>query len=166
MSAKLMWLPVQNAFSSKPLPMATKLSCTLPSWRSIQTWLRSLSERPAQCASKRAVMAASSKPSAKASQVFTSVRSRPLWGISLPTGDKVSRYSTMTRESNKASPPSMTKQGTLPKGLDCTMVVLAAHTSSRMNWYSSFFSAMTMRTLRTYGLVTAPINFMGTHGCG
>ncbi len=72
----------------------------------------------------------------------------------------------MTRESNKASPPSMTKHGTLPKGLDCTMVVLAAHTSSRMNWYSSFFSAMTMRTLRTYGLVTAPINFMGTHGCG
>ena len=55
----------------------------------------------------------------------------------------------MTRESNKASPPSMTKQGTLPKGLDWVMVVSAAQTSSRMNWYSSFFSAITMRTLRT-----------------
>ena len=43
--------------------------------------------------------------------------------MSLPTGDKVSRYSTITRESNKASPPSMIKQGTLPKGLDNAMAV-------------------------------------------
>ena len=55
----------------------------------------------------------------------------------------------MTRESNKASPPSMTKQGTLPKGLEAMMVVSAAQTSSSTNWYSSFFSAMTTRTLRT-----------------
>jgi DNA-binding NarL/FixJ family response regulator len=41
----------------------------------------------------------------------------PDGGISLPTGDRVSRYSTMTRESNTASPPSITRQGTLPSGL-------------------------------------------------
>ena len=53
--------------------------------------------------------------------------------MSLPTGDKVSRYSTMTRESNKASPPSMIKHGTLPSGLDRLIAVCADHTSSRTN---------------------------------
>jgi len=37
----------------------------------------------------------------------------------------------------------------LPSGLDSRMVVLADQTSSSTNWKSSFFSAMTMRTLRT-----------------
>jgi hypothetical protein len=39
-------------------------------------------------------------------------------GNQLANGDKVSRYSTMTRESKTASPPSKTKQGTLPNGLE------------------------------------------------
>ncbi|MCY1554745.1 hypothetical protein D9M68_913370 [compost metagenome] len=75
-------------------------------------------------------MAASSTPSASASQVFTSARSRPWVGMSLPTGDSVSRYSTITRESNTASPPSMTRQGTLPSGLEVPICVSADHTSS------------------------------------
>ena len=43
--------------------------------------------------------------------------------MSLPTGDSVSRYSTITRESNTASPPSITRQGTLPSGLEARMIV-------------------------------------------
>ena len=54
----------------------------------------------------------------------------------------------MTRESNTASPPSITRQGTLPSGLDLSISSLA-HTSSSTSWKSSFFSAITMRTLRT-----------------
>lgn len=145
--------------------MAAKLSCTLPSCRSIHTWLRCASVRPAQCASILAAIAASNKPSASASQTLTSVRSRPPVGINLPTGDKVSRYSTMTRESYKASPVSISRHGTLPKGLNSTMVESGAHTSSSSNWYSSFFSAITMRTLRTYGLVTAPSSFIKSLVC-
>ena len=62
-------------------------------------WPRPAGRRPAlpRCAPRRA--------------------SRPEGGISLPTGDRVSTYSTMTRESNTASPPSSTRQGTLPSGL-------------------------------------------------
>ena len=79
-------------------------------------------------------MAASIRPSASASQVFTSVRSRPVVGMSLPTGESVSRYSTITRESKMASAPSITRQGTLPSGLAWAMVVSAAHTSSSTSW--------------------------------
>jgi hypothetical protein len=52
-------------------------------------------------------------------------------------------------ESCKASPVSINKQGTFPKGFDDTILVLAAQTSSCTNSYSSFFSAITIRTLRT-----------------
>ncbi len=78
-----------------------------------------------------------------------SARSRPAAGISLPTGDRVSKYSTMTRESNTASPPSITRHGTLPSGLASGTVESAAQGSASSSWKSSFFSAMTMRTLRT-----------------
>ena len=81
-------------------------------------------------------------------EVRTSMRSRPGGGISLPTGLSVSRYSTMTRESNTASPPSITRQGTLPSGLDFSTASVP-HTSSSTNWKSSFFSTITTRTLRT-----------------
>ena len=81
----------------------------------------------------RASNAASHRPSASASQVRTSTRSRPDGGISLPTGDKVSTYSVMTRESNTASPPSSTRQGTLPSGLAASMASLP-HTSSSTSW--------------------------------
>ena len=79
-------------------------------------------------------MPASITPSASASQVLTSARSRLCCGISLPTGDRVSRYSTITRESNIASLPSMIRQGTLPSGLELAIVVSADQTSSITNW--------------------------------
>jgi hypothetical protein len=75
-------------------------------------------------------MAASIMPSASASHVRTSTRSRPDDGMSLPTGDSVSTYSTMTRESNTASAPSMTRHGTLPSGLDARMASLPQTSSS------------------------------------
>jgi hypothetical protein len=46
----------------------------------------------------------------------------------------VSRYSTITRESNTASPPSITRQGTLPSGLELLIVVSSAQTFSSTNW--------------------------------
>ncbi len=128
--------------------MATSAAVTRLSCRSIQACERCASLRPVQTLSIRASNAASSTPSDSASQVRTSMRSRPDGGISLPTGDSVSRYSTMTRESNTASPPSITRQGTLPSGLDSSTTSVA-QTSSSMSWKSSFFSAITMRTLRT-----------------
>jgi hypothetical protein len=75
-------------------------------------------------------MLASSRPSASASQVRTSARSRPEAGISRLTGERVSTYSTITRESNTASPPSITRQGTLPSGFAAVMRVSADQTSS------------------------------------
>jgi hypothetical protein len=54
--------------------------------------------------------------------------------MSLPTGERVSRYSTMTRESNMASAPSITRHGTLPSGLDAMMWVSDDQTSSTTNW--------------------------------
>ena len=63
-------------------------ACTRLIWRSIQAWLRCSALRPAQVASRRARMAASSTPSASASQVRTSVRSRPRSGISRLTGEQ------------------------------------------------------------------------------
>ncbi len=74
--------------------------------------------------------AASSTPSPSASQHRTSTRSRPEGGISLPTGDSVSTYSQITRESNTAAPSSITRHGTLPSGLEAWIVVSAAHTFS------------------------------------
>ena len=79
---------------------------------------------------------------------YLDTRSRPAAGISLPTGDRVSRYSTMTRESKIASLPSITRQGTLPSGLALRISSLF-QTSSSTRLKSSFFSAITMRTLRT-----------------
>ena len=110
--------------------MAARASSTFFIWRAIQASLRSLSARPGQVRSSRARMAASIRPSASASQVFTSTRSRPDGGISRPTGDSMSRYSTITRESNTASCPSITRQGTLPSGLAAAICVSSAHTSS------------------------------------
>ncbi|MOA66557.1 hypothetical protein D3C78_1933610 [compost metagenome] len=52
----------------------------------------------------------------------------------MPTGDRVSMYSTMTRESNIASPPSMIRHGTLPSGFEWAIVVSADQTSSITNW--------------------------------
>ena len=127
-------MPEQKGLSPRPRAMATSEASTLAIWRSIQAWQRCSSLRPAQVASSRARMAASITPSASASQVLTSARSRPEGGISLPTGESVSRYSTITRESNTASPPSMTRQGTLPSGLEAAIEVWADHTSSWMNW--------------------------------
>jgi hypothetical protein len=127
-------MPEQNGLSPRPWLMALRAPSTLPSWRSIQAWQRCSSLRPAQVASSRARMAASITPSARASQVLTSARSRPEGGISLPTGESVSRYSTITRESNTASAPSMIRQGTLPSGLEVAMLVSADHTSSWMKW--------------------------------
>ena len=69
--------------------MALTAECTRLIWRSIQAWLRAPSRGP-QWASMRAMMAASQAPSAKASHVRTSTRSRPEGGINLPTGDRVS----------------------------------------------------------------------------
>src|SRR5690606_29927804 len=67
-----------------------------------------------------------------------------------------------TRESKRAPPSSMIRQGTFPSGLYCWMVESCAQTLSRTNSYSSFFSARTIRVLRTYGLVNEPISFMAT----
>jgi NAD(P)-dependent dehydrogenase (short-subunit alcohol dehydrogenase family) len=134
MSDRLRWMPLQKGLSARPLAMAATPSSTLVRWRSIQAALRSPSLRPAQVASRRQSTPASMTPSASASQVLTSARSRPCCGMSLPTGDSVSRYSTITRESNIASPPSMIRQGTLPSGLELAMVVSAAQTSSITNW--------------------------------
>ncbi len=78
-------------------------------------------------------MAASIRPSASASQVRTSVRSRFGSGISRASGERASRYSTMTRESKTASPPSITRQGTLPSGFEARIASLA-QTSSLSNW--------------------------------
>ena len=100
--------------------------------RSIQACERA-SPRGAQLASRRAAIAASSTPSASASQVRTSTRSRPVVGIKRPTGDSVSTYSTITRESKIASTPSTTRHGTLPSGLDFSMLSLA-QTSSSTYW--------------------------------
>ena len=72
-------------------------------------------------------------PSASASQVRTSVRSRFGSGIRRASGERASRYSTMTRESNTASPPSITRHGTLPSGLDARIASLL-QTSSSTNW--------------------------------
>ena len=69
-------------------------------------------------------------PSASASQQRTSTRSRPDGGISLPTGDSVSAYSQITRESNTASSSSITRHGTLPIGLKAWMLVSGAQTFS------------------------------------
>ena len=109
--------------------MAFRATCTRLIWRSIQGWLRAPS-RGAQVASMRASSKASQVPSARASQVRTSTRSRPDGGISLPTGERVSTYSTITRESNTASPPSITRQGTLPSGLDLSIASLPQASSS------------------------------------
>ena len=130
MSARLRWIPAQNGLSPKPLAIAFTLACTLSSWRSIHAWLRCALVRPSQVASSLAITEASSTPSASASQVLTSARSRPTVGINLPTGDSVSRYSTMTRESNKASAPSMIRHGTLPSGLDSLILESPDHTLS------------------------------------
>ncbi len=148
MSASVKWLPMHQGFSPRPLLIAANAACTRLRCRSIQACERCASLRPVQTFSMRASKAASSTPSASASQVRTSMRSRPAGGMSLPTGDSVSRYSTMTRESKTASPPSMIRQGTLPSGLDLSTSSLA-HTSASVSWKSSFFSAITMRTLRT-----------------
>jgi len=43
----------------------------------------------------------------------------------------VSRYSTITRESNTAAPSSVISVGTLPSGLDCPIVDAGDQTSSR-----------------------------------
>jgi hypothetical protein len=72
-------------------------------------------------------------PSASASQVRTSMRSRLPSGIKRLTGERVSRYSTITRESKIASPPGSTKHGTLPSGLDLRILSLA-QTSSSSCW--------------------------------
>jgi hypothetical protein len=135
MSASVKWVPApaQKAFSPRPRLMACRAEFTRTIWRSIQAWLRSPSARPAQVCSRRAAMLASSRPSARASQVRTSARSRPVAGISLPTGESMSTYSTITRESNTASPPSITRQGTLPSGLEARMSS-RAQTSSSTNW--------------------------------
>ena len=126
-------MPLQKGLSPKPLAMAAMPLVILARWRSIHAWLRSPSARPAQVASRRHSTPASITPSASASQVLTSARSRPCCGMSLPTGDRVSRYSTITRESNIASLPSITRQGTLPSGFELAMVVSAAQTSSWTN---------------------------------
>lgn len=61
--------------------------------------------------SLRIATAASSKPSAVASQRLTSVRSRFDPGNSLLFGVKLSRYSTITRESNSGVCSSISKVG-------------------------------------------------------
>ncbi|MCY1384821.1 hypothetical protein D9M69_731200 [compost metagenome] len=65
-----------------------------------------------------------------ASQHLTAARSRPGWGIRRATGDRVSTYSTMTRESKRAPPSSMTRHGTLPSGLYVWICVSADQTFS------------------------------------
>ena len=112
--------------------MASKAASILPCWRAIQLSLRSASGRWVYSA--RISTAASSRPSARASQHLTSERSRPEGGSSRQTGVIVSRYSTMTRESKTAPPSSMIRQGTLPSGLESWMRVSAAHTFSCSNW--------------------------------
>ena len=88
------------------------------------------------------------------------MRSRLNVGIKRPTGDRVSRYSTITRESNTGVSPSTSRHGTLPSGLCCATMALGESTSSSTSVQSSFFSASTMRTLRTNGLVVLPISFI------
>jgi hypothetical protein len=70
-------MPLQKGLSARPLAMAATPSSTLVRWRSIQAALRSPSLRPAQVASRRQSTPASMTPSASASQVLTSARSRP-----------------------------------------------------------------------------------------
>ncbi|RWA46068.1 hypothetical protein AU476_37185 [Cupriavidus sp. UYMSc13B] len=72
----------------------------------------------------------------------------PACGIIRLTGVNVSTYSTITRESKIAPPSSMTRQGTLPSGLNWPILVSGDQTSSSMSWHSIFFSAITTRTLR------------------
>jgi hypothetical protein len=84
--------------------------------------------------SSRTVIAASSTPSASASQVRASARGRPDGGISRCTGVSVSRYSTITRESNTAPPSSMISTGTLASGLSCAMRLSGDQTSSSSYW--------------------------------
>jgi hypothetical protein len=51
----------------------------------------------------------------------------------------------------------MIRHGTVPSGFELPIVVVADHTSSSSSWHSMRFSAITMRTLRTYGLERDPI---------
>jgi hypothetical protein len=99
-------------------------------------------------------------PSASASQRLTSVRSRLGAGISLLLGVTLSMYSTMTRESNSGVSSSSTSAGILPSGLMLGTLLPSSQGESITKSYSIFFSASTMRTLRTNGLVWEPISFI------
>ena len=72
---------------------------------------------PGACARARSPTAASQMPSASASQRLTAMRCRDGSGMRRLTGLTVSRYSTITRESNSVVPSSSTSTGILPSGL-------------------------------------------------
>ncbi|MOA41719.1 hypothetical protein D3C78_1637110 [compost metagenome] len=72
----------------------------------------------------------------------------------------LSRYSTMTRESNSALPSSSSNTGTLPSGLNSATRLPASQGRSSSSGQSIFFSASTTRTLRANGLVSEAISFM------
>ncbi|CFP67326.1 Uncharacterised protein [Bordetella pertussis] len=122
---------MQWAFSPRLWSMASRLARTLPYWRSIHSGLCCAAGRRR---SRTTVTQASSRPSAMASQHLTAARSRPGCGISRATGDRVSRYSTITRESNSAPPSSMTRQGTLPSGLYFCTCESGDQTFSSSSW--------------------------------
>jgi len=70
-----------------------------------------------QVASSRARMAASRMPSARASQVLTSARSRPTVGISFAHRRQcVEVFHRSPANHGSTSPASITRQGTLPSG--------------------------------------------------
>ena len=55
-------------------------------------------------------------------------------------------------------PSSRTSTGTLPSGLNACTGLPGAHGETSWIWYSIFFSASAMRTLRTKGLVNDAIS--------
>ena len=108
--------------------------------------------------------AASHTPSASASQRLTAMRWRDGSGISRLTGLTVSRYSTITRESNSVAPSSITRTGILPSGLNRGTVDSGPYGDSWTTVHSIFFSASATRTLRAYGLVGEAISFIEAGG--
>ena len=151
MSAKDSALPTQYSRSPNSRDISARHALTLSRWRAICLALDSfLSGR---LPSRRAVSAASQRPSAMASQRLTAMRSRDASGINLCTGDNPSRYSTMTRESNTLLLSSTISVGTFPSGLRRVSSGLGTQGSAFSSSSSSFFSAATIRTLRANGLV-------------
>jgi hypothetical protein len=80
---------------------------------------------------EKAATAASSTPSARASQRFTLIRSRPDAGISRLFGATVSRYSAITRESIECAVVVQHQHGNLSQGIQRADLVVRAPRANR-----------------------------------